>query len=132
MLTPDVDPSHYFHRADFLDVLVGKLPVGVACFGKRLASYSSHLSSETVDLHFVDGTTASCDVLVGCDGIKSAVRKRMFEGVAEAERRPEMLQYIDPVWTGEILYRCLIPSERWPLDKCTEDSLLKKPMVVGG
>ncbi|KAK0455026.1 FAD/NAD-P-binding domain-containing protein [Armillaria borealis] len=88
-----------FHRAHFLDVLVNRLPPGVAHFGKRLAAYSEDSETETVTLSFVDGTTETCDLLVGCDGIKSTIRKQMF-----AEEGGH-----DPVFTGTIAYRGLIP-----------------------
>ncbi|KAK0504812.1 FAD/NAD-P-binding domain-containing protein [Armillaria luteobubalina] len=88
-----------FHRAHFLDVLVNRLPPGVAHFGKRLAAYSEDSEAATVTLNFADGTTETCDLLVGCDGIKSTVRKQMF-----AEEGGH-----DPVFTGSIAYRGLIP-----------------------
>ncbi|KAK0212884.1 FAD/NAD-P-binding domain-containing protein [Desarmillaria ectypa] len=88
-----------FHRAHFLDVLVNCLPPGVAHFGKRLAAYSEDSEAETVTLNFVDGTTETCDLLVGCDGIKSTVRKQMFAKEGGHE----------PVFTGTIAYRGLIP-----------------------
>ena len=100
----------YFHRARFLDVLVKHLPSGVAHFRKRLATYSQ-LPSGIVNIEFADGTSASCDVLLGCDGIRSAVRKRMFEEEAVVRGEPELLKHVEPMFSGSIVYRTLIPAE---------------------
>ena len=99
-----------FHRAEFLDVFVNHLPEGVAHFGKRLSSYSQNFSDGELQLDFSDGSTASCDVLIGCDGIKSTIRKQLFESLAETES-PDYLQYIDPIWSGSTAYRGLIPVD---------------------
>ncbi|KAH9935630.1 FAD/NAD(P)-binding domain-containing protein [Fomitopsis serialis] len=99
-----------FHRAHFLDVFVDALPDGVAHFGKRLLSYSQGSSDAPLELHFSDDTTAVCDVLIGCDGIKSTIRKQMLEEKAKTGQK-DLLQHIDPIWTGTIVYRGLIPVD---------------------
>ncbi|KAI0070638.1 FAD/NAD-P-binding domain-containing protein [Panus rudis PR-1116 ss-1] len=115
-----------FHRAHFLDVFVRALPPGIAHFGKRLFSYTSTPSSspfsKEVQLHFSDGTTATCDLLVGADGLKSIVRAQMYTELADEQSaktkdsHPDSGQYlkelIDPVWSGWVVYRSLIPLER--------------------
>lgn len=122
------DKSHLYHRAHFLDILIDRLPKHAANLGKRLQSYTQG-GSGPIELKFVDGTSATCDVLVGCDGIKSVVRRYMFQQMAE-EGRSEMLQYIEPVWTGEITYRALVPAERLPVrDGKTHPALLKTMIV---
>ena len=100
----------YFHRARFLDVLVKHLPSGVAHFRRRLATYSQ-LPSGIVNMEFADGTSASCDVLLGCDGIRSAVRRRMFEEEATVRRDPGLLKHVEPIFSGSVVYRTLIPEE---------------------
>lgn len=72
---------------------------------------------------FADGTTAMADVLIGCDGIKSSVRRTMFESAAqklEATRATEecvsaqadrLRGSIEPVWSGWIAYRGIVPRE---------------------
>ncbi|KAF7306069.1 Glycoside hydrolase family 3 protein [Mycena chlorophos] len=92
-----------FHRAHFLDVFVDNLPSGVAHFGKRLVSYAERHAEGGIELTFADGATTSCDLLVGCDGIKSTVRKQMLSG------RPELEAHVEPRWSGSIAYRGLIP-----------------------
>lgn len=128
MLKHHIDPGHMYHRAHFLDVLADMLPKGIAHLGKRVVSYS-HTSSSPVQIEFADGSFADCDVLLGCDGIKSVVRRCIFEGLAK-EGNAEMLKYVEPVWTGEVLYRCLIPSERLPVKDGQKHPVLKRPIMV--
>ncbi|KAI0745659.1 FAD/NAD(P)-binding domain-containing protein [Earliella scabrosa] len=126
-----------FHRAQFLDVLVDHLPEGVAHFGKRLSSYAhtptAHGRDTQITLYFSDGTTASCDLLVGCDGIKSTIRKQMLEEhVHKRGGDPELLQHIDPVWTGTIAYRGLIPVERLIKPNGKKHRTIDSPMMYCG
>ncbi|KAF7315476.1 Glycoside hydrolase family 3 protein [Mycena indigotica] len=97
-----------FHRAHFLDVFVKNLPESVAHFGKRLASYNQ--VRDGIQLEFSDGTSAICDLLVGCDGIKSTVRKQMLNSTG----RIELEEHIEPRWSGSIAYRGLIPVAKLP------------------
>ncbi|KAF7291816.1 Mannitol 1-phosphate dehydrogenase [Mycena chlorophos] len=87
-------------RSDFLDELVKSIPDGVAQFGKRVTHYTNN--SDGVLLHFTDGTTARHDAVLGCDGIKSSIRKTMLAATPEA---------IDPVFSGKFCYRGLIPMD---------------------
>jgi salicylate hydroxylase len=64
------------HRADLLDVLAGALPEGIASLGKRCVSVESGGSSAVA--RFADGTEAEADVIIGADGIHSAVRTSLF------------------------------------------------------
>lgn len=130
ILKSHIDPGHNYHRAHFLDALADLLPAGVAHLGKRLVSFTyKNTPTGQVGLHFIDGTSATCDVLLGCDGIRSVVRRCMFEGLAR-DGRPQLTQYIEPVWTGEILYRCLIPSEELPLKNGGKHPVLQRPIIV--
>lgn len=104
---------HEYHRAHVLELLASMLPQHIVHLSKRVVSYQIDIDSSPVTIAFADGSTATCDILVGCDGIKSAVRKTMYEDLAKGGR-PEMRKYIDPVWTGETVYRALIPAERVP------------------
>ncbi|KZT72214.1 FAD/NAD(P)-binding domain-containing protein [Daedalea quercina L-15889] len=121
-----------FHRAHFLDVFVDALPDGVAHFGKRLLSYTQNNLHGPLELQFSDNTTARCDILVGCDGIKSIVRKQMLEEKAAKTGQGELLHHIDPVWTGTVIYRGLIPVDRLNNRDGLEHRTAETPMMYCG
>ncbi|KAJ7085016.1 hypothetical protein C8R43DRAFT_1051651 [Mycena crocata] len=108
-----------FHRADFQNVLLRRLPKScrITC-SKRLRTYTQRQSGPT-ELIFEDGTRAFCDVLVGADGLKSAVRRSFLSERAnwmQAQGRfqeaADIASCIDATWSGIIAYRALIPAER--------------------
>ncbi|KAF8075333.1 hypothetical protein FPV67DRAFT_1728536 [Lyophyllum atratum] len=107
-----------FHRADFQQVLLRRLPEScrIHC-SKRLRSYTQRPSGP-IELLFEDGSTTACDVLIGADGLKSAVRRTFLdEKVTRARsegRHTEVADIhasIDPVWSGTSAYRALISAE---------------------
>ena len=82
---------------------------------------------------FKDGTTATCDLLVGADGIKSAVRRTMYSGLAaqaeSSEEKERLLAFIKPTWTGQYVYRGVIKTE--DLKKASPDHpALNGPIYV--
>jgi salicylate hydroxylase len=83
------------HRADLLDVLAAALPEGIASLSKRCVSVESGESSAVA--RFADGTEVEADVIIGADGIHSAVRTSLFGPDA-------------PRFTGKICYRSVIPT----------------------
>jgi 2-polyprenyl-6-methoxyphenol hydroxylase-like FAD-dependent oxidoreductase len=90
-------PHYQTHRADLLAALVGALPAERVHVDHRLVDLVDH--GDRVEASFAHGATAEFDVLVGADGIHSAVRSALFG--------PE-----DPVFTGCAAYRGLVPAER--------------------
>jgi salicylate hydroxylase len=107
------------HRSDFSKVLLRHLTntCTTHCY-KRLLSYRQR-SSDPVELLFADGTTATCDVLIGADGIKSSVRRsllreRAHRARAEGRSRDydHLLESIDPVWSGTLAYTAIVSAER--------------------
>src|ERR1700722_4392565 len=83
------------HRADLLDVLAAAVPAGVVSLGARCVGVETSGSSAVA--LFADGSTAEADVIVGADGIHSAVRTAPFGADA-------------PRFTGKICYRSVIPA----------------------
>lgn len=126
-------PLQAIHRAEFLEVLLKHLPANYrAHFGKRLTSYTDS-EAEPVLLSFKDGSTATCDLLVGADGIKSATRRAMYEKLADAEPSAEKVtalrDLISPRWTGKYIYRSIISSDE--LAKiCPDHPSLNAPQFV--
>ncbi|EKM51446.1 uncharacterized protein PHACADRAFT_263582 [Phanerochaete carnosa HHB-10118-sp] len=112
-----------FHRNDILAVFLRHIPTYYrAHFGKRLVSYTDSPDGPVV-LEFKDGTTATCDFLVGSDGIKSVVRRTMYErfaaSVEDPKEKERLLAFVKPTWTGQYVYRGVISTE--DLRKVTPD-----------
>jgi salicylate hydroxylase len=84
--------SRQIHRAHLLDVLLEKVPSHKISKNKRLVSIEWHESTDDYTLSFQDGTTAEADIIVGCDGIKSAVRRHL--GFTD-----------EPIYSGQMVYR---------------------------
>lgn len=84
------------HRADLLEALEALIPPGTVRFGKRLIDLEEH---GAVHLRFADGSEATADAVVGCDGIHSTVRGALF---GEAE----------PVFAGMSAFRSIVPASR--------------------
>ena len=133
LATLRLDGCIRFHRAHFLDVLVAHLNPGVAHFGKRLTSYHHEFpraEDGPLTLHFEDGSRAACDLLVGCDGIRSTVRGQMLHDLARTRGDPALLELVETVWTGTIAYRGLVPVERLKRPDGTVHRTVESPMMV--
>ncbi|KAL1671489.1 hypothetical protein EV122DRAFT_295461 [Schizophyllum commune] len=146
------------HRADFQTVLVARLKKlgrdNVVC-SKRLASYTDASSSSGCSSSLLldssssciasHSTVATCDVLIGADGLKSRVRVGMMERMvseatrqaagpagAEGEAEAEALAAAaQPVWSGFVAYRVLISADKLR-ERAPEHSLLSNPMLYFG
>lgn len=106
------------HRPDFQRVLLAHLARRCRTHtAKRLASYTDS-DAGALRLHFADGTRAACDVLVGADGIRSAVRACMLERTAAARRAQgdaggadAALRGVRARWSGTMAYRATVPAD---------------------
>lgn len=93
--------------------------------GKRFVSYTQPANpSEPIEIRFQDGSAAQCDLLVGCDGVKSKVRAAMYTQLADAAQaagRPDeedaLRSYGQAVFSGITLYRALAEIEKSNLSK---------------
>ncbi|KAJ7115024.1 hypothetical protein C8R44DRAFT_676103 [Mycena epipterygia] len=109
----------FFHRADFQNVLLNRLPKSCRInVSKRLRTYTQRPTGAT-ELTFEDETRSFCDVLVGADGLKSAVRRALLgeratwmQAQGRFQEAADITSCINPVWGGAIAYRALIPAER--------------------
>lgn len=68
--------SFSIHRGDLQRILLSLLQPNTLVTGKRLLDFNQ--TSSDVKLYFEDGTTASSDYLIACDGIHSVVRKKLI------------------------------------------------------
>ena len=105
-------PYTQLHRADLHDILAARArqaDPGVVRLNRRVTGFEE--SADGVKLRFADGSSARGDLLIGADGLKSAVRKQLF-GDAPA------------TYTGDAAWRLLVPTERLPKD------LLERVMSV--
>ena len=90
-------PHYQMHRADVLAALAAAVPPERVHLAHRLTDLREH--RDRVEAQFANGARAEFDLLVGADGIHSAVRRILFG--------PEY-----PHFTGCIAYRGLVPAER--------------------
>ncbi|KZV78672.1 FAD/NAD(P)-binding domain-containing protein [Exidia glandulosa HHB12029] len=104
-----------FHRAQFLSIFAAKVEqspnIRVEC-NKRLVSANTQGAGQPLTLTFKDGTTATCDVLIGADGVRSPVRVAMMDCAAR-DLGDDMFRSQGPaVWSGECIYRSLVPMSQ--------------------
>jgi salicylate hydroxylase len=91
-------PYNQLHRADFQQLLAGNVK-HVIRLGSRVASFEE--TDSAVRVRLASGETVSGDLLVGADGVKSAVREQIA-GAAH------------PVYTGDAAWRLTIPAQKLP------------------
>lgn len=87
------------HRADLLDVLTHSLPGDIVTLGARCVGVES--DGRVAVAKFQDGSEVEADVVIGADGIHSAVRESLFGPDA-------------PRFTGKICYRSVVPVDAVP------------------
>ncbi len=89
----------HIYRADLQKVLLAELEAlgGRTHIGCRLARYEQDDDQATA--HFENGESASAPVLIGADGVRSAIRAQMCSDDA-------------PRFTGHVAYRFLVPMEK--------------------
>jgi salicylate hydroxylase len=86
------------HRADFHQLLLDAYD-GSPIWGRRCIGVAE--SPTGVELSFADGSSASADVVVGADGLRSVVRRHVTGSD-------------DAVFSGMSCYRGLVPVEQVP------------------
>ncbi|MFG2563323.1 FAD-dependent monooxygenase [Streptomyces sp. NPDC048496] len=104
--TPLGDPCHrrfgapYYtvHRADLHNSLLSLIPPDRVHLGARCVAVTQN--ADAAQLHLPDGTTVAADLVVGADGIHSVAREQLV-----ADR---------PRYSGQTIYRGLVPAERVP------------------
>ncbi|KAJ5814088.1 uncharacterized protein N7503_000838 [Penicillium pulvis] len=111
-------PARLLHRAHLLDCLKERVPQSSLNLGKHLVSIDRNTSegSAPYTLRFEDGTTAEADIVIGCDGIKSNVRRDM--GLGDS-----------PNYSGQVVYRGFVDYKDLPEETA---QLLRKTVNFRG
>ncbi len=91
------DQGYNVHRADFLNLLFDALPRGTVTLGHRCIQLKEE--ADRVRLSFANGASAEADLVIGADGIRSAVQREIG-----LQSRPSS--------EGIMAYRGLIPADR--------------------
>ena len=102
-------PYLHLHRADLVQVLhAAAIERGIKIQNNaRVAKFVN--TSDSINIHLEGSTTQTFDLLVGADGIHSAVRTQMLG--------PEQARF-----TGNIAWRGLVPAERIDPDLIAPDT----------
>jgi salicylate hydroxylase len=87
------------HRADLLDVVREAVPESALRLGHRFAGLRR--AGDGLELTFANGVRAVADVVIGADGVHTAVGEHV------AQAGPAR-------FSGMCAYRCLVPADRAP------------------
>jgi salicylate hydroxylase len=87
------------YRPDLIAMLTDSLPAGTVSTGRRCVGF--HQDAERATVEFADGEHAEADLVVAADGIHSALQRHVVAP-------------LDPVFSGSIAYRGVIPADRVP------------------
>lgn len=90
-------PSYFTHRSDLLSALLNRLDPGAVYLGSKVARFQEE--PDCVSLQLEDGRTVWGDVLIGADGVRSAIRAQRFGS-------PE------PLFSGMVVWRAVFPTSR--------------------
>ncbi|TFY99972.1 FAD-dependent monooxygenase [Ramlibacter rhizophilus] len=97
-------PYFHIHRADLHELLVRKVrSLDADAIVLEAKAQRFEESADSVTLHLEDGRRVSGDVLVGADGIRSAIRE-------------QILGQTPVSYTGDVAWRAVVPVERLPPD----------------
>jgi len=95
-------PYNQLHRADLHQLLVGKLKnLGPKTLRLNCRVDGYEESDEHVQLKLSDGSRVDADLLIGADGVKSAIRAQLA-GASGAS------------YTGDAAWRLVVPTDRLP------------------
>ncbi|MEM6429310.1 MAG: FAD-dependent monooxygenase [Deinococcota bacterium] len=89
-------PSLCIYRPDLIEALRVAMPPHTCRTGHTLQALED--DGEAVQLEFAGGKTATADIVIGADGIRSTVRNLLFASVTPKDDAPVYRGY--PVWRG--------------------------------
>jgi salicylate hydroxylase len=91
-------PYYTLHRADLHAGLLDLVPPERVHLDKQCVEVTS--SADEVTVSFADGTSASADLVLGADGIRSTVRRQLIDD--------------QPRFSGHAIFRGLVPAHEVP------------------
>lgn len=95
-------PYYHLHRADLHDLLARKVhALDPDCITLNARAEGFEESASGVTLKLADGSRVQGDVLIGADGIKSAIRAQLLGETPVS-------------YTGDVAWRAVIPVARLP------------------
>lgn len=99
----------FLTRPQLLEILQTKLdPANCKIHtSKKVTTYALDGDSG-VKIFFADGSEVSADVLIGCDGVHSNVRAKLFEHDMDLAK---------PVFSGQLAYRSMCKQEDVELEE---------------
>ncbi|NKQ51850.1 FAD-dependent monooxygenase [Amycolatopsis sp. K13G38] len=93
---PRQNKTRLIHRGDFIETFLRVLPPGRVHLGHRMETITD--SGDRATVHFANGVAVDADLVIGADGIRSLVRRRLFTDQ-------------EPVYSGEHAYRIVISAD---------------------
>ncbi|KLO12589.1 FAD/NAD(P)-binding domain-containing protein [Schizopora paradoxa] len=97
------------HRVAFLDAISQFVDLSKTHFNKRCVSLNHSKNKSEIMIQFSDGTSATADVVLGADGVRSVVRTYVTEG-AEGYTTPG--RFVRTSYTNTLAYRGLVPDSK--------------------
>ncbi|KAL0577547.1 hypothetical protein V5O48_004445 [Marasmius crinis-equi] len=115
-ITPEQGRMISFYRPQFQETLLQRVPSRCIRFSKCLVFYSRDKRTGRIVLYFRDGSTDTCDVLVGADGLKSPTRACLYRELVDRARASgscpaalaELESVVEPEYTGTVVYRAIV------------------------
>jgi 2-polyprenyl-6-methoxyphenol hydroxylase-like FAD-dependent oxidoreductase len=92
----EVTKTRFIHRGDFIETFREVLPADAVHLGHKMETVKDEGDRATVT--FANATTVTADLVIGADGIRSAVRQQLFGDKA-------------PVFSGEHAFRAVISAD---------------------
>ncbi|ARP88309.1 FAD-dependent monooxygenase [Bordetella genomosp. 9] len=90
---------YHVHRADLHQIMVRRIPESSVSLSAACASVRNEGGAAVAT--FEDGSQYEADAIVGCDGVRSIVRRDLFGDEA-------------PRFTGNMCYRAVVPFDAMP------------------
>lgn len=101
--------ARLIHRADLLDLLIANIPEDQLHLNHRLTDIVDH--GDYAEVTFDNGKKIEADIVIAADGIRSPVRNKV-------------LGHVEPIYSGYLAHRILIPFED-ALGMASEENILR-------